>query len=502
MKKRVKRFLDVFLLLIPFIMFFPNFTIADNPCNVVVHGVRAHDESWTYSYSRFFINDGDPNKQVTSTRIQSIDQLILEQCILGAGDKTGTITKTLTKGISGSVSSTGHISFTKKLSTELGVGALAKVSGTTGITAGLSIEVGSTFSTQEQTSVSCEVKVKECFKLVEEMKQTIETVRIEQKVEERRRTIAKNTSGETVLDFSIPCNRGTLIFEAEDRLSITCATVSCQWCCPPPDEGGEGSEQLPGDNGDKQDSDKDGIPDDTETEQGTDPYDKDSDDDGLNDPTDPCPTNSDCDSDGVSDYVEWIDLGTDVFIADTDEDMIDDCYDPFPLDPYNPTLLLESTYPPDSSLIAGPYIDFSFTLSHLPPPVQVVINDTMTTFVSICNIPNATVMNIPLEEGVNTIKLKTIPNTPCTESIYIGSISLTVDPECCVVAGDANSDGDTNVGDAVFVINYVFKSGYEPLCPSQADTNNDCGVNIGDAVYLINFVFKGGSSPVCGCATH
>jgi hypothetical protein len=68
-------------------------------------------------------------------------------------------------------------------------------------------------------------------------------------------------------------------------------------------------------------------------------------------------------------------------------------------------------------------------------------------------------------------------------------------PEC----GDANGDDQINVGDAVFIINYVFKGGEppDPLC--EADANGDGDVNVADAVYLINFVFKGGNPPVDDC---
>jgi hypothetical protein len=71
---------------------------------------------------------------------------------------------------------------------------------------------------------------------------------------------------------------------------------------------------------------------------------------------------------------------------------------------------------------------------------------------------------------------------------------------CCDIGGDANSDTQVNVGDAVFLINYVFKGGAPPVCLIQADGNNDCNVNVGDAVYLINYTFKGGPAPVCGCS--
>ncbi|MCP4566880.1 MAG: hypothetical protein GY841_04780 [FCB group bacterium] len=71
---------------------------------------------------------------------------------------------------------------------------------------------------------------------------------------------------------------------------------------------------------------------------------------------------------------------------------------------------------------------------------------------------------------------------------------------CCDLDGDANDDAAINVGDAVWMINYVFKGGPPPPCEDEGDANNDCSLNVGDAVYLINYVFKGGPAPECGCA--
>ena len=61
--------------------------------------------------------------------------------------------------------------------------------------------------------------------------------------------------------------------------------------------------------------------------------------------------------------------------------------------------------------------------------------------------------------------------------------------------GDANSDGSINVGDAVFVINYIFKFGTPPN-EYEGDANSDGAINVGDAVYLINYVFKNGPPPL------
>jgi hypothetical protein len=86
-------------------------------------------------------------------------------------------------------------------------------------------------------------------------------------------------------------------------------------------------------------------------------------------------------------------------------------------------------------------------------------------------------------------------------SVYTTSVYLAADFEqtCCNTAGDANDDGQANIGDAVYLISHVFKGGPPPPCLDEGDANFDCGVNIGDAVYLISYVFKGGNPPECGC---
>jgi len=65
--------------------------------------------------------------------------------------------------------------------------------------------------------------------------------------------------------------------------------------------------------------------------------------------------------------------------------------------------------------------------------------------------------------------------------------------------GDANNDCTINVGDAVFIINYIFKDGTSPEPACIGDANGDGVVNVGDAVYIINYIFKGGAAPLPGC---
>ncbi len=73
-------------------------------------------------------------------------------------------------------------------------------------------------------------------------------------------------------------------------------------------------------------------------------------------------------------------------------------------------------------------------------------------------------------------------------------------PFCWLVirqCGDANGDKAVNVGDAVYLINFVFKGGPPPDPFMDGNANGDVTVNVGDAVYLINFVFKSGPRPNC-----
>jgi len=66
--------------------------------------------------------------------------------------------------------------------------------------------------------------------------------------------------------------------------------------------------------------------------------------------------------------------------------------------------------------------------------------------------------------------------------------------------GDANGDSDLNLSDIIYVVNYIFKNGPEPVNKQMADVNVDCVLNLGDLIYLVNYIFKGGLDPLPGCS--
>ena len=63
-------------------------------------------------------------------------------------------------------------------------------------------------------------------------------------------------------------------------------------------------------------------------------------------------------------------------------------------------------------------------------------------------------------------------------------------------AGDADGGGDPNIGDATFLVKYIFQNGDAPPCDDAADADDD--INIGDATYIVKFIFQDGKFPVCG----
>jgi hypothetical protein len=67
-----------------------------------------------------------------------------------------------------------------------------------------------------------------------------------------------------------------------------------------------------------------------------------------------------------------------------------------------------------------------------------------------------------------------------------------------VVSGDANGDGQVELSDVVYIINYLYKGGPAPECDPVTDcgdVNNDEIVDVSDVLYLINYLYKGGPPP-------
>jgi hypothetical protein len=94
--------------------------------------------------------------------------------------------------------------------------------------------------------------------------------------------------------------------------------------------------------------------------------------------------------------------------------------------------------------------------------------------------------------AVKVIDSSALPDTDSQE-LYIkieeGSFTL----------GDVNMDGEINVGDVIYLVNYLFEEGPEPIPWESGDVNCDGAVDIADVVYLINYLFIDGPPPPPSC---
>ena len=105
----------------------------------------------------------------------------------------------------------------------------------------------------------------------------------------------------------------------------------------------------------------------------------------------------------------------------------------------------------------------------------------------------------------STLCLDSTFMSPSNRLKWINTKSVGIFPQytkkCWVIAksplkcGDANVDGQVDIADIVYIINYVFYSGPSPFGP--ADVNADGVTDIVDIVWLIEYLLRGGPAPHC-----
>ena len=138
----------------------------------------------------------------------------------------------------------------------------------------------------------------------------------------------------------------------------------------------------------------------------------------------------------------------------------------------------------DDSLGFGSGIkDYTLYVSDNGAPPQIWIADTSDTFATFHGQLGHTYCFYTIAED----SLGNIEEAPPT-------------PDACTrtptfIRGDANKDGIIDVGDVVFIINYLFKNGPAPNPIQAGDANCDGLDDVGDVVYLINYLFKSGPPP-------
>ncbi len=76
-----------------------------------------------------------------------------------------------------------------------------------------------------------------------------------------------------------------------------------------------------------------------------------------------------------------------------------------------------------------------------------------------------------------------------------GSIELNPVVTIDWTRGDANGDGNVNIGDGIWIISELFLSGPASTCPISRDANDDGNTDAADAVYIFTYRFLDGPMP-------
>ncbi len=118
--------------------------------------------------------------------------------------------------------------------------------------------------------------------------------------------------------------------------------------------------------------------------------------------------------------------------------------------------------------------------------------------------PYVTPMSMPvianaagLEPGIyiDSIFIWSLPEDTLNIQTLAVPVVLTVPG--AYTCGDANGDEVIDVGDAVYLVNFVFRHGAPPDPYAAADANCDGYVNVGDIVSIVAYTFRGGPAPGC-----
>lgn len=69
---------------------------------------------------------------------------------------------------------------------------------------------------------------------------------------------------------------------------------------------------------------------------------------------------------------------------------------------------------------------------------------------------------------------------------------------CCVYRGDldhSNGDAPIDIADLVYLVDYMFNEGPEPVCLDEGNVDGIEPIDISDLVYLVDYMFIGGPAP-------
>ena len=151
--------------------------------------------------------------------------------------------------------------------------------------------------------------------------------------------------------------------------------------------------------------------------------------------------------------------------------------------------------PVDTAYLLEDYFMKFDVLGGTPPYTWTKISGQFPYGLTFVNTDSAYLSGFPTYQSTFVFKMEvkdsSIPTLYDTAQITIVVEQSTPQHIC----GDANASGNVNLSDAVYIINYVFRSGPEPVPYISGNVNCDSSVNVSDAVWLINYIFLSGNSP-------
>lgn len=86
---------------------------------------------------------------------------------------------------------------------------------------------------------------------------------------------------------------------------------------------------------------------------------------------------------------------------------------------------------------------------------------------------------------------------PCGKGVDMGAheAGVCAPAGAKFVRGDPDATGETDITDALFILDYLFLGGPAPSCVDAADSDDNAALQITDAVYLLGFLFLDGPTP-------
>jgi hypothetical protein len=144
----------------------------------------------------------------------------------------------------------------------------------------------------------------------------------------------------------------------------------------------------------------------------------------------------------------------------------------------------------------APYLDSLIAKGGSQPYTFSVVSGSLPTGLTLSS-STGKISGTPTSSGLFTFTAKAVDNSAVQKQVQY-TINIA---EGSYIPGDANGSGFVDIDDVVWIINYIFAGGLDPVPIDAGDVNGSCDVDVDDAVYLIATIFGGGPAPLPGCVS-